>query len=89
LTDLTAVLSRDVTAEEVNAAMKKAAEGGLKGIMEYTEDPIVSIDIVGNTHSCIFDAGLTSANGNVVKVLGWYDNEYGYAARVADLVGMI
>lgn len=89
LTDLTAILSRDVTVEEINAAMKQASEGALKGILEYTEEPIVSIDIVGNTHSCIFDASLTSTNGNLVKVLGWYDNEYGYAARVADLVSKI
>ncbi len=89
LTDLTALLSREVTVDEINAAMKEAANGELKGILEYTEEPIVSIDIVGNTHSCIFDASLTSANGNLVKVLGWYDNEYGYAARVADLVSKI
>lgn len=89
LTDLTALLSREVTKEEINAAMKEAAQGELKGILEYTEEPIVSIDIVGNTHSCVFDGSLTSANGNLVKVLGWYDNEYGYAARVADLVSRI
>lgn len=89
ITDLTAVLKRDVTVEEVNAAMKAAANGALKGIIEYTEEPIVSIDIVGNTHSCIFDSNLTSTNGNLVKVLGWYDNEAGYAARVADLVARL
>lgn len=89
ITDLTAILKRDVTAEEVNAAMKAAANGALKGILEYCEDPIVSIDIVGNTHSCIFDSELTSANGNLVKVLAWYDNEAGYAARVADLVARL
>ncbi len=89
LTDLVATLSREVTAEEVNAAMKAAAEGPMKGIMEYTEDPIVSVDIVGNTHSNIFDAGMTSAMGNVVKVFGWYDNEMGYSSRVADLVQRI
>ncbi len=86
ITDLTVVLKKEVTAEEVNAAMKKAADGALKGILEYNTDPIVSIDIVGNTHSCIFDSELTSANGNLVKVLGWYDNERGYAERVAELV---
>jgi glyceraldehyde 3-phosphate dehydrogenase len=85
-TDLTVQLSRDVTAEEINAAMKEAAEGPLKGILMYTEDPIVSSDIVGDKHSCIFDAGVTSAKGNLVKVLGWYDNEAGYSARLADLV---
>ena len=86
LTDLTAILSKEVTAEEINAAMKEAAEGELKGILEYSTDPLVSIDIVGNTHSCIFDSDLTSANGTMVKILGWYDNEAGYAARVGDLV---
>jgi glyceraldehyde 3-phosphate dehydrogenase len=85
-TDLTVTLSKEVTAEEVNAAMKEAAEGPLKGILMYTEDPIVSSDIVGDKHSCIFDAGVTSAKGNLVKVLGWYDNEAGYSARFANLV---
>jgi glyceraldehyde 3-phosphate dehydrogenase len=85
-TDLTVQLKREVTAEEVNAAIKEAAEGPLKGILMYTEDPIVSSDIVGDKHSCIFDAGVTSAKGNLVKVLGWYDNEAGYSARLANLV---
>jgi glyceraldehyde 3-phosphate dehydrogenase len=85
-TDLTAVLSREVSKEEINAAMKAAAENELKGIMEYTEDPIVSADIVGSKYSCIFDADLTSASGNMIKVVGWYDNEAGYSARIADLV---
>ena len=85
-TDLTVQLSREVTAEEINAAMKEAAEGPLKGILMYTEDPIVSADIVGDKHSCIFDAGITSAKGNLVKVVGWYDNEAGYSARLANLV---
>jgi glyceraldehyde 3-phosphate dehydrogenase len=86
LTDLTVELSKEVTAEEVNAAMKAAAEGPLKGILEYTEDPIVSIDIIGNPHSNIFDSQLTSAQGNLVKVVGWYDNEAGYSHRAADLI---
>ncbi len=86
LTDLTVVLKQDVTAEQINAAMKEAAEGAMEGVLEYTEDPIVSIDIVGNTHSCIFDSKLTSANGNLVKVVGWYDNEAGYSNRAADLI---
>jgi glyceraldehyde 3-phosphate dehydrogenase len=86
LTDLTVVLNREVTIEEVNQAMKRAAEGAMKGILEYSEEELVSIDIVGNTHSCIFDSSLTSVNGNLLKVLGWYDNEAGYSARVADLV---
>ena len=86
LTDLVAVLKREVTKEEVNAAMKEAGESYLKGILEYCVDPIVSIDIVGNDHSCIFDADLTSANGTLVKVMGWYDNEAGYSKRVVDLI---
>ena len=86
IVDLTAELERNVTVEEVNAAMKQAAEGPLKGILEYTEDPIVSIDIVGNPHSSIFDAQLTKVmNGNFVKIMAWYDNEFGYSNRVADL----
>jgi glyceraldehyde 3-phosphate dehydrogenase len=89
MTDLVAVLKRDVTIEEVNAAMKAAAEGSMKGILEYCTDPIVSIDIVGNLHSCIFDAALTSVNGNLVKVMAWYDNEAGYSQRVCDLIGKI
>ena len=89
VTDLVATLSREVTAEEVNAAMKAAADGPMKGILEYTEDPIVSADIVGNPHSNIFDAGMTSAQGKLVKVVGWYNNEMGYSARVADLVKRI
>lgn len=89
LTDLVAMLSCEVTAEEVNAAMKAAADGPMKGILEYTEDPIVSADVVGNQHSNIFDAGMTSAQGKFVKVFGWYDNEVGYSARVADLVTRI
>lgn len=89
LTDLTCVLKRPATKEEINAAMKKAAEGEMKGILEYTEDPIVSIDIVGNTHSCIFDAEMTSANETLVKVVGWYDNEAGYSNRAADLIARI
>ncbi|GGK79613.1 type I glyceraldehyde-3-phosphate dehydrogenase [Rufibacter glacialis] len=89
LTDLTVILKKEVSVEEINAAMRKAAENELKGILEYTEDPIVSIDIVGNPHSCIFDAALTSANGTLVKVVGWYDNEFGYSNRAADLIARI
>jgi glyceraldehyde 3-phosphate dehydrogenase len=84
-TDVTVELAKPATAAEINAAMKAAAEGPLKGIMQYTEDPIVSADIVGNKHSCIFDSGITSANGNLVKIMGWYDNEAGYSARMADM----
>ena len=87
LTDLTAVLKKSVTVEEVNEAMKKAAEGELQGILEYTEDPIVSVDIIGNRYSCIFDAlSTTVIGGTLVKVLGWYDNEWGYSCRCIDLL---
>ncbi|MCF8267368.1 MAG: type I glyceraldehyde-3-phosphate dehydrogenase [Ignavibacteriales bacterium] len=86
ITDLVATLNKEVTVEEVNAAMKKAAEGKMKGILEYCEDPIVSADIVGNDHSCIFDSLSTMVNGNLVKVVGWYDNEWGYSCRVVDLM---
>ena len=85
VTDLTATLKTEATAEQVNAALKAAAEGPMKGILQYCEDPIVSVDIVGNTHSCIVDAALTKCTGNLVKVFGWYDNEAGYATRVVDL----
>jgi glyceraldehyde 3-phosphate dehydrogenase len=85
VTDLTAVLNREATAEEVNNAMKAAAHGQMKGVLEYSTDPLVSVDIIGNPHSCIFDSGLTKCQGTVVKVFGWYDNEAGYATRVADL----
>lgn len=89
VTDLTCVVRKSVTAAEVNAAMLAAAEGPMRGILEYTTDPIVSADIVGNTHSCIFDSELTKCSGTLVKVFGWYDNEAGYATRVADLVERI
>ena len=85
VTDLTATLSRETTAEEVNAALKAAAEGPMKGFLQYCEDPIVSVDIVGNPHSCILDAALPKCSGNLVKLFGWYDNEAGYATRVVDL----
>jgi glyceraldehyde 3-phosphate dehydrogenase len=85
MVDLTVVLKKEVTIEEVNAAVKAAAEGPMKGILQYTEDPIVSCDVIHNAHSSIFDSGLTMANGNMVKVFSWYDNEWGYSARVVDL----
>ncbi|WP_297565134.1 type I glyceraldehyde-3-phosphate dehydrogenase [uncultured Arcanobacterium sp.] len=88
-TDLTFEAGREVTVEEVNAAIKKAAEGELKGILAYTEDPIVSTDIVTDPHSSIFDAGLTKVIGNQVKVVSWYDNEWGYSNRVVDLTSLI
>lgn len=85
--DLCATVSRSVTVEEVNAAYKEAAEGHMKGVLEYTEDPIVSSDIIGNSHSCIFDAPTTMViGGNLVKILGWYDNEWGYSMRCVDLL---
>ena len=86
LTDFTCVVKNPKSVEVINAAFKAAAEGELKGILAYTEDPIVSIDIVGNKHSSIFDAQLTSVIGNMVKVVGWYDNEIGYSNRLGDLV---
>jgi glyceraldehyde 3-phosphate dehydrogenase len=88
-TDLTVTVGRDTTAEEVNAAIKAAAEGPMKGILSYTEAPIVSSDIVTDPSSCIFDAGLTKVLGNLVKVVGWYDNEWGYSNRLADLTVMV
>ena len=88
-TDLTVELSRDVTVEEILAAYKAAAEGPLKGILKYTEDEIVSTDIVTDPHSCIFDAGLTRVIGNQVKVVGWYDNEWGYSNRLVDLTELV
>ena len=84
-TDLTAVLNKAATKEEVNAVIKAAAQGPLKGILSYTEDPIVSSDIVTDPSSCIFDAGLTNVIGNTIKVVGWYDNEWGYSNRLVDL----
>ncbi|MFJ5925352.1 type I glyceraldehyde-3-phosphate dehydrogenase [Kitasatospora sp. NPDC092948] len=90
ITDLVVTLEREVTKDEVNAAFQKAAqEGSLKGILAYTEDPIVSSDIVNDPHSCIFDSQLTMVQGNQVKVLGWYDNEFGYSNRLVDLVAVV
>jgi glyceraldehyde 3-phosphate dehydrogenase len=89
ITDLVVEVGRDVTKEEVNAAFKAAAEGPLKGILSYTEDPIVSSDIVGSPASCTFDASITMAHGNQVKIFGWYDNEWGYSSRLADLTALV
>lgn len=86
LTDITLNVEKTVTIEEINAAFKTAAQTHLKSILQYTEDPIVSIDIVGNTHSCIFDAQMTSVIGNMIKIVGWYDNETGYSSRILDLI---
>lgn len=87
--DLVAELRRDVTKEEVNAALKSAAIGPMKGVLEYSEEPLVSVDVIGNPHSSIVDGLSTMANGNLVKIVSWYDNEYGYSNRVVDLVEKI
>ena len=90
VTDLTATLKKGASADDVNAAMKAASQGKLKGILDYTEDPIVSSDIVGDPHSCIFDGEFTLAIGpNMVKIMGWYDNEFGYSNRTADIIAKI
>jgi glyceraldehyde 3-phosphate dehydrogenase len=89
LVDLVAVLKKDATKAEINEAMKKAAEGPMKGILEYTEDPIVSVDVIHNPASSVFDAQSTMVNGKMIKVLAWYDNEWGYSCRVVDLIPML
>lgn len=89
LTDFTCLLKKKTTIQEINTAFKKAAENELKGLVQYTEDPIVSIDIIDNPHSCVFDSLLTSIVGDMVKVVGWYDNEYGYSSRLIDVVKKI
>lgn len=86
LTDITLNVKETVSIQDINNAFKEAAKKDYKGIIEYTEDPIVSIDIVGNTHSCIFDSEMTSVIGNMVKIIGWYDNETGYSQRIIDLI---
>ena len=90
LTDITCVLKSYPTVEEINKAFKMASEAGdLKGILQYTEDPIVSVDVIGNPYSCVFDAEFTAIVGNMVKVIGWYDNEMGYSSRLADLIRLM
>ncbi len=89
MTDLTVKLKREATVAEINETFRKASETGMKGILEFTEDPIVSADIVGNPHSCILDSDLTMVMGTTVKVIGWYDNEAGYSSRIADLTEMM
>ena len=89
ITDLVVTLGRETTAEEVNEAYRRAADGPMSGIIEYTTDPIVSIDVVGNPHSCIIDGLSTMTNGSMVKVLGWYDNEWGYSCRLVDLTAYV
>ena len=89
LTDLTAVLERDVTAAEISAAFEEVAAGSMAGILRYSTDPLVSRDIVGDSSSCVFDSGLTQAAGSLAKVFGWYDNEWGYTCRLADLTAIV
>src|SRR5215469_7926478 len=89
LTDLAAVLRREVTAEQVNDAFERAADGSLAGVLRYSTYPLVSRDIIGDSASCVFDSGLTEASGSLVKVFGWYDNEWGYACRLADLTAIV
>lgn len=89
LTDLTAILDKEVTVDQIHDAFKNAANGSMKGVLEYSEEELVSTDILGNPHSCIYDAGFTKADGKLVKLLGWYDNEAGYSARTADLITKI
>ncbi len=89
MTDLTVVLQQPATPAAINQAMQAAAQGPLQGILAYTEDPIVSADVIGNTHSCIFDALLTATQGRLAKVVGWYDNEAAYAQRLADLIALL
>jgi glyceraldehyde 3-phosphate dehydrogenase len=89
ITDFVANLRKPASVDEINAAFRSAAEGSMKGVLQFCIDPIVSSDIVGNPHSCVFDADLTMSMGSLVKVLGWYDNEWGYSNRLVDLVGFI
>ncbi|MCF6307310.1 MAG: type I glyceraldehyde-3-phosphate dehydrogenase [Flavobacteriaceae bacterium] len=89
LTDITINAKREVSISEINKAFKKASENQFKNILQYTEDPIVSVDINGNTNSCVFDAGMTSAIGKMIKIIGWYDNEVGYSSRIIDLIQLI
>jgi glyceraldehyde 3-phosphate dehydrogenase len=86
LTDITCMVRKTGSIEQINAAFRQAAQSHLKGILEYTEDPIVSVDVIGNPHSCVFDAQLTSVIGSMVKVVGWYDNEQGYSSRLHDIL---
>ncbi|MFK5981345.1 MAG: type I glyceraldehyde-3-phosphate dehydrogenase [Flavobacteriaceae bacterium] len=89
LTDITINAKKEVSIEQINTAFKNASENQFKNILQYTEDPIVSIDINGNNHSCIFDAGMTSAIGKMIKIIGWYDNEVGYSSRIIDLIKLV
>ena len=89
LTEITFNVKRGTSVEAINNVFKTAAQSRLKGIVQYTEDPIVSIDVVGNSHSCVFDSKMTSVLGKMVKVIGWYDNETGYSSRIIELIRLI
>jgi len=89
LTDFVVTLGRETTVDEVNGAFREAAGGALSGLLQYAEDPIVSTDVNGSSYSCVFDSPLTMARGSMVKVFGWYDNEWGYSCRLVDLIGRL
>jgi glyceraldehyde 3-phosphate dehydrogenase len=89
ITDFVALVEREATVSDVNEAFRSAADGSLKGLLEYCDDPLVSSDVVGSSASCLFDAGLTMVQGRLVKTFGWYDNEWGYSNRLADLVALV
>ncbi len=89
LTDITCYVRREASIQEINNAFRQASQVQMKGILDYTDDPIVSVDIIGNTHSCLFDSQLTSVIGKMVKVVGWYDNEIGYSSRIIDLIPVV
>jgi len=89
LIDICATVNKLLSVEEINKAFEKASKNELKGVLSYTSDPIVSVDIIGNPHSCIFDSQLTAVNGNMIKIVGWYDNESGYSNRLVDLIEKI
>jgi glyceraldehyde 3-phosphate dehydrogenase len=89
ITDFVALVERQATVNDVNEAFRSAADGSLKGLLEYCDDPLVSSDVVGSTASCLFDAGLTMVQGRLAKTFGWYDNEWGYSNRLADLVALV
>ena len=86
ITELNVILKQPATKEQINKHFADASENGMKGILQYSEEPLVSSDIIGNSHSNVFDAELTTVMGNIVRVVGWYDNEFGYSSRLADLV---
>ena len=89
ITALTAIVKKNTTVEQVNTLFKRVAQKELKGILQYSEEPLVSSDIIGNSHSCVFDSEFTMANGRLVQVLGWYDNEWGYSCRMVDMIRLV